>query len=233
MPRHPDRGTLEQAAGKTLARTSQASGANRPQQSDTTPTLPVMTGVETANLAIGIAGVIAAAAGVWFAHHDYRARRSGARRTPEPPDPPAPIGPQGPYDALVAYAAGDADAAEVLARRLHEAGLNVFLARWVEPGLVPLLETERALTESGWGVLVFGSGTKVDLRARDEYAALLHRKYEGSLRFVPARATQDQLPPLAAIHQPLDLTRPGTDHYDREVARLVRIIRAPRRAAGA
>ncbi|MGV9453779.1 TIR domain-containing protein [Streptomyces sp. NPDC003635] len=189
-----------------------------------------MTGVETANLVIGIAGVLAAAAGVWFAYHEYRGRRSDAGRTTAPPQPlPA----QGPYDALVAHAAGDADAADRLARRLHEAGLNVFLVRWVEPGLVPLLETERALTEAGWGVLVFGSGTMVDLRARDEYAALLHRKYEGGLRFVPARTTQDPLPPLAAIHQPLDLTRPGTDHYDREVSRLVRIIRAPRRAAGA
>jgi hypothetical protein len=189
-----------------------------------------MTGVETANLVIGIAGVIAAAAGVYFAYHQHRERRSRAGRPPEPPEPPRP---QGPYDALVAYAAGDADAAELLARRLHEAELNVFLVRWVEPGLVPLLETERALTEAGWGVLVFGSGTMVDLRARDEYAALLHRKYEGGLRFVPARTTHDPLPPLAAIHQPLDLTRPGTGHYDREVARLVRIIRAPRRAAGA
>ncbi len=192
-----------------------------------------MTGVETANLVIGIVGVLAAVVGVWFAYHEYRGRRSGAGRTPEPAGPPGPLGPQGPYDALVAYAAGDADAAELLARRLQEAELNVFLVRWVEPGLVPLLETERALTESGWGVLVFGSGTMVDLRARDEYAALLHRKYEGGLRFVPARTSHDPLPPLAAIHQPLDLTRPGTDHYDREVSRLARIIRAPRRAAGA
>lgn len=198
-----------------------------------------MTGVETANLVIGIAGVIAAAAGVWFAYHEHRERRSGARRAPEPteppepPRPPEPCAPQGPYDALVAHAAGDADAAELLARRLRDAELSVFLVRWVEPGLIPLLETERALTETGWGVLVFGSGTMADRRARDEYAALLQRKHEGGLRFVPVRTTHDPLPPFAAIHQPLDLTRSGTDHYDREVARLIRIIRASRRAAGA
>ncbi|MER5465085.1 toll/interleukin-1 receptor domain-containing protein [Streptomyces sp. NPDC002668] len=198
-----------------------------------------MTGVETVNLVIGIVSVIAAVAGVYFAYHEYRERRSVAGSgsgdgdgdgVSEPPDPPHR---QGPYDVLVSYASGDADAAELLAGRLREEDLQVFLLRWVEPGLIPLLETERALTEAAWGVLAFGSGTMVDLRARDEYAALLHRKYEGGLRFVPARTTDDPLPPLAAIHQPLDLTRPGTAHYDREVTRLVRIVRALRRSAGA
>lgn len=195
-----------------------------------------MTGVETVNLAIGIVGVVAAVAGVYYAHHEYRERQSsagnggGARGAPEPPDSSAR---QRAYDVLVSYASGDADAAELLAGRLRAADLEVFLVRWVAPGLVPLLETDQALTEARWGVLVYGSGTTADQRARHEYAALLHRKFEEGLRFVPARTTDDPLPPLAAIHQPLDLTRPGTEHYDREVARLVRIIRAPRRTAGA
>lgn len=201
-----------------------------------------MTGVETVNLVIGIVSVIAAVAGVYFAYHEYRERRSGAGPgsgdgggggASEPPDPADPPHRQGPYDVLVLYASGDADAAELLAGRLREENLRVFLVRWVAPGLIPLLETEQALTEAAWGVLVFGSGTMVDLRARDEYAALLHRKYEGGLRFVPARTTDDPLPPLAAIHQPLDLTGPGTAHYDRAVTGLVRLIRAPRRSAGA
>ncbi|WP_179850918.1 toll/interleukin-1 receptor domain-containing protein [Streptomyces sp. TLI_55] len=197
-----------------------------------------MTGVEWGNLVIGIVGVVAAVAGVFYAHHEYRERRSaaghggggGGRRPPEPPDPSAR---RRSYDVIVSYAAGDADAAELLAGRLRAVDLEVFLARWVAPGLVPLLEADQALMEAGWGVLLYGSGTTADERARHEYAALLHRKFEGGLRFVPARTSDDPLPPLAAIHQALDLTRPGTEHYDREVARLVRIVSAPRRPAGA
>ncbi|MGW5638985.1 TIR domain-containing protein [Streptomyces sp. NPDC003832] len=198
--------------------------------------------VEAGNLGIGLVSVLLTAVGVWFTYPGHRTRRAGAGPAPAPTVPPVPQAPsvppepsgsRQPYDALVAYADGDADAAELLARKLHEAELHVFLARWVEPGLVPLTGTDHALTEVPWGVLLFGSGTLADGRACDEYAALLHRKHEGGLRFVPARTTHDPLPPLAAIHQALDLTRPGTDHYEQQVARLVRLIRAARPAAGA
>ncbi|MFF4543172.1 toll/interleukin-1 receptor domain-containing protein [Streptomyces sp. NPDC001435] len=195
-----------------------------------------MTGLDGVNLAIAVAGLLLTVAGTYFGFHEYRQRRAGARAdddgagsggASEPPER------QGPYDVFVSYADGDAQAAELLAGRLRAADLDVFLVCWVAPGLVSLLETERALTEAGLGVLLFGSGTTADPRARDEYAALLHRKYEGGLRFVPARIADVPLPPLAAIHQPLDLTRPGTAHYDREVARLVRVLSTPRRTAGA
>ncbi|MEU1401869.1 toll/interleukin-1 receptor domain-containing protein [Streptomyces sp. NPDC005728] len=204
-----------------------------------------MTGVDEVNLVIAIAGLIATVAGTYFAFHEYRQRRTGAGPVPgsgddggggrvsEPLEPPEPPEGQGPYDVFVSYTAGDADAATLLAGQLCAAELDVFLVRWVEPGLIPLLESERALSEARWGVLMFGSGTMSDLRVRDEYAALLHRKYQGDLRFVPGRTTDDPLPPLAAIHQPVDLTRPGTPHYDREVARLVRVIRRPPGTAGA
>ncbi|MFJ3670309.1 toll/interleukin-1 receptor domain-containing protein [Streptomyces sp. NPDC090106] len=196
-----------------------------------------MTGVDWVNQVIGIVSGVAAVAGVYYAHHEYRERRSGpgrgdggTRRSPRPPDSTAP---RRAYDVIVSYASGDGDAAELLAGRLRAVDLEVFLARWVAPGLVPLLEADQALTEAGWGVLVFGPGTTADERASHEYAALLHRKFEAGLRFVPVRTSGDPMPPFAAIHQALDLTRPDTEHYDREVARLVRTISAAPRTAGA
>ncbi|MER7182673.1 TIR domain-containing protein [Streptomyces hyaluromycini] len=144
-----------------------------------------------------------------------------------------PVERQGPYDVLVSYAAGDAEAAALLAGQLYKADLDAFLVCWVEPGLIPLLETERALAEVRLAVLLFGRGTMADERVRDEYAVLLHRKHQGGLRFVPGLVTDDPLPPFAAIHQPVDLTRPGSPRYDRDVDSLVRVIRALRRTDGA
>ncbi|WP_063823071.1 hypothetical protein [Streptomyces avermitilis] len=98
--------------------------------------------------------------------------------------------------------------------------MSVFLVRWVEPGLVPLLETERALVGATLGVLLFGPGTMADSRIREEYAVLLQRVHGGGFRFVPARAGSVELPPFADIRRPVDLREPGTPRYDGEVARL-------------
>ncbi|MHA5052486.1 TIR domain-containing protein [Streptomyces sp. SD15] len=179
------------------------------------------------NLAVALVGLIATVASTYFGYLGVRhvIRR---RRTDDPVAQPADHRPAGQdtYDVFVSYADAEADAARRLAEGLRAADTSVFLVRWVEPGLLPLLETERALTGAALGVLLFGRGAMAEPRIRDEYAAILERAYEGDFRFVPAqieRAEQVGLPRFAAIRRPVDLSEPGTARYDEEIARLAAI----------
>ncbi|MET8135090.1 toll/interleukin-1 receptor domain-containing protein [Streptomyces sp. NPDC006290] len=142
-------------------------------------------------------------------------------------------GGQGTYDVFVSYADTESDAAERLAGCLREVDASVFLVRWVEPGLIPLMEAERALDGAALGVLLFGRTTMDDARIADEYAALLQRAHQGDLRFVPAPVDDVTLPAFAAVRQPVDLRAPGSARYDAEVGRLVRIVRGRRRVPDA
>ncbi|WP_404818687.1 TIR domain-containing protein [Streptomyces triticiradicis] len=194
------------------------------------PRIPVMEG---ANLTIALVGLIATVAGTYFGYVGVRGeirRRRAAVSGPRPV-----IVPSRPdsYDVFVSYAEAEAGAAERLAGDLGRAGSSAFLVRWVEPGLIPLLESERALAETTLGVLLFGPGTMTDPRIMDEYAALLQRAYEGRFRFVPALTGNVELPTFAAIRQPVDLGAPGTARYDSEVASLLEIVSRQRRQAEA
>ncbi|MEU1457268.1 toll/interleukin-1 receptor domain-containing protein [Streptomyces avermitilis] len=200
--------------------------------------------MEGANLAIALVGLIATVASTYFAWVPLRnrgglGRRAGRDPGPGPAPRPTPAPPQaqtqtqGPYDVFVSYADAEAEAAERLADRLREAGASVFLVRWVEPGLIPLLETERALVGATLGVLLFGPGTMADSRIREEYAALLQRVHAGGFRFVPARAGSVELPPFADIRRPVDLREPGTPRYDGEVTRLADTVLRLRRRTDA
>ncbi|MFE4665001.1 toll/interleukin-1 receptor domain-containing protein [Streptomyces sp. NPDC056716] len=134
------------------------------------------------------------------------------------------------YEVVVSYTTADGEAARRLAESLRRAGASVFLVEWVAPGLLPLLESQRALSEAVLGVLLFGRTTMDDPRIVDEYAALLQRAHGGGLRFVPAPVADVRLPAFAAIRQPVDLREPGSARYDTEVGRLVRVVRG--RTAG-
>ncbi|MEV6397017.1 TIR domain-containing protein [Streptomyces sp. NPDC051907] len=197
---------------------------------------------------VGLAGLGVAVVSAYFGYVAVRGqirRRRPAEPAPDPrpisashpspePEPlPAPDG-EGGYEVFVSYAPADAGAAERLATRLQDAGIAVFLLRWVEPGLVTCLETEGALTDAAFGVLLFSDATMADLRIRDEYAAVLQRTHAGAFRFVPAKITDAELPQLAAIRAPLDLSEPDSPRYDTGVSRLVEIVlrdrlRRPRR----
>ncbi|MCT9007661.1 toll/interleukin-1 receptor domain-containing protein [Streptomyces rhizosphaerihabitans] len=142
-------------------------------------------------------------------------------------------GAQGAYDVFVSYADTESGAAERLAGCLREADASVFLVRWVEPGLIPLMEAERALEGAALGVLLFGRTTMDDARIADEYAALLQRAHQGGLRFVPAPVDDVTLPAFAAVRQPVDLRAPGSARYEAEVGRLMRIVRGRRRVPDA
>ncbi|MDN0199560.1 toll/interleukin-1 receptor domain-containing protein [Streptomyces sp. S.PNR 29] len=179
-------------------------------------------------LVLTAVGTIAGVASAYLAHVAVRGRiRRPRGEAPRPPEP------RESHDVFVSYAAAEADVAERLARDLEEAGASVFLVRWVEPGLRPLLEAERALAGAALGVLLFGPGTMADARIQDEYAALLTGVYERGLRFVPARTEDVTLPGFAAIRQPVDLTEPGGPRYAAEVARLAEIATRLRGGTGA
>ena len=159
------------------------------------------------NLAITIIGLIIAAATAYFG---YVAVRGQIRRRPADGGPQresAEGGKRRYDDVFVSYADADADMAEQLAHRLRDASIQVFLVRWIEPGLVKYLETERALAGARVGVLLFSETTMGDLRIQDEYAALLQRAHRGGFRFIPARISPVTLPQFAAIRAPLDLSQ--------------------------
>ncbi|MFE1291164.1 toll/interleukin-1 receptor domain-containing protein [Streptomyces sp. NPDC058751] len=141
-------------------------------------------------------------------------------------------GGQGAYDVVVSYADAERGAAERLAGCLRDADASVFLAHWVEPGLVELVETEKALGEAALGVLLFGRTTMDDTRIVEEYAVLLRHSHKGGLRFVPAPVDDVTLPAFADVRRPVDLRTPGSARYEAEVGRLVRIVRGRRPVQG-
>ncbi|MDX2709904.1 toll/interleukin-1 receptor domain-containing protein [Streptomyces sp. PA03-6a] len=187
-----------------------------------------MAGVE---LAIGVVGLIIAVVSAYFGYVGVRGRIR-RRRGGEGGRLVAAEGGDA-YEVFVSYAAPDVEEAERLAGCLQGAGIRVFLVRWVEPGLVSYLESERALAGATFGVLLFSDATMADLRIRDEYAALLQRVHGGGFRFVPARTGDVALPQFAAIREPLDLSEPGGPRYDADVSRLVGIVRRQRSRTGA
>jgi hypothetical protein len=142
-------------------------------------------------------------------------------------------GPQGSgYDAFVSYAQADGDRAERLAGALVRAGLRVFLARWIEVGLVEYLEKERGMLGSANGILLFSQASMRQPAIRDDYAALLMRAHSGGRRFIPVLIEDVSLPPFAAIRKPLDLRDVGDRDYEARIAVLVRAIQAPGAGTG-
>jgi hypothetical protein len=174
---------------------------------------------------VAVVSTVAGVAGAYFAYVAVRGqlrRPRGRSRTPPPPSGPEPAGP---YDVFISYADADAPLAERLAARLRDEGLRVFLAQWIEVGLIEYLEKERALLGSANGVLMFSEATMNDPKIRDEYAALLQRVHSGGQRFIPVLVTDVDLPPFAGIRRPLDLRGPSLIDDDERIAMLVRAVR--------
>ena len=110
-----------------------------------------------------------------------------------------------PYDAFISYAETDLASAELIAVALRNAGLHVFLAAWIDVGVIEYLEKERALLDSANGVLLFSRATMSRPAIRDEYAALLTRAHAGDRLFIPVLIEDVDLPPFAANRRPVDL----------------------------
>ncbi|MBV9379354.1 MAG: toll/interleukin-1 receptor domain-containing protein [Streptosporangiaceae bacterium] len=129
------------------------------------------------------------------------------------------------YDVFVSYAEADARWAQDLAAGLRRHGLSVFLAAWISPGLVVLLEKEKALLESAHGVLVFSRATMAQPAVAEEYVVLLSQAHSRGGRFIPVVIDDVVLPPFAAIRQPLDFRPVSGPAYDGKVAELARAVR--------
>lgn len=150
-----------------------------------------------------LAGIVSA----WYA---YVAVRGRSRTTPTGTIGDDPTG--GPYDAFISYATKDEDRATWLACGLQARGRRVFLAKWIDAGLVTHVAKGDALRGSANGILLFSHATMSEPAIRDDYAAILQRVHNGGRRFVPVLIDAVQLPPYAAIRQPIDLTDPRNDN---------------------
>ncbi|WP_328469288.1 toll/interleukin-1 receptor domain-containing protein [Streptomyces sp. NBC_00448] len=187
-----------------------------------------------ANLLVAVAAM---ATGVVATYFTYVTLRGQIRRRHDPPAPPAVDASAPPselgssYDVFISYAEADEPHAVRLAEQLRLRGLRIFLAKWIGPGLVEILEKERALLGSANGVLIFSRATTSDPRIMDEYAALLQRVHSGGRRFIPVLAEPVELPPFARIRVPLDLAC-GDAEYETRVDLLVRALRPTELGAG-
>jgi hypothetical protein len=130
----------------------------------------------------------------------------------------------GPYDAFISYAPQDSARAIELAEQLKGRGIRVFLAEWIEDGLIETLEKEKALLGAANGILVFSAATMANPATQADYAALLNRVNESGGRFVPVLLERVTLPPFAAIRRPADLTDPASPGYDARVDRLAKAV---------
>lgn len=173
--------------------------------------------MDVVGLAVSVAGLVVGVVGLYLA---FVPLRGLLRRRPGPPPAAAT------YDTFISYAQPDRDHAERLAAGLRQLGLQPFLAEWIEPGLVELLEKERALANVANGILIYSRATMQDRVIRDEYAAMLQRVHNGGRRFVPVLVEEVELPPFAAIRKPLNLYGAGGASYQRQLTLLARALRA-------
>jgi len=174
------------------------------------------------NSVLTAVGAAAGVAGAYFAYLAVDQRFRRRRRFPR--TPPLPAG-RDSYDVFISYAAVDSDWAERLAGRLRGQGLSVFLAAWIAPGLVVLLEQEKALLRSAHGVLVFSQGSMAEPAIADEYAVLLGHARSSGGRFIPVVIDDVALPPFAAIRQPVSFRNASGRDYEDQLAALMRAVR--------
>jgi hypothetical protein len=175
--------------------------------------------VDAAELVFAVVSAVAGVAGAWFAYLAVRGKISRARTAPATIQP----APNRPYDAFLSYAADDEALAEKIARHLQDRGLRVFLAKWIDLGLVRTVEQERALDSTRTGILLFSRTTMTRPEISDDYAAILQRIHNGGRRFIPVLAEPVELPPYARIRRPLDLT--DDRHHDANLDTLTNAIR--------
>ncbi len=181
-----------------------------------------LTVMGTAGFVVAAIGMAAGVAGAYFAYLAVDQRFRRRRRSPA--SPPLQAG-QGSYDVFISYAAADSDWAERLAGRLRRQGLSVFLAAWITPGLVVLLEQEKALLRSAHGVLVFSQGSMAVPAIAEEYAVLLGHARSSGGRFIPVVIDDVVLPPFAAIRKPVSFRNAAGRDYEDQVAVLTRAVR--------
>ncbi|RSM47517.1 TIR domain-containing protein [Actinoplanes sp. ATCC 53533] len=175
--------------------------------------------MDALGLVVTAIGTVAGIAGAWFAYVAVRGKTRRRRATPAIVQPAA----NRPYDAFLSYATADESLAEQIAHHLRRHGLRVFLAKWIDLGLVKTIEKEHALDHTRTGILLFSTTTMNQPDIRDDYAAILQRTHDGGRRFIPVLVDKVDLPPYARIRQPLDLT--DQRNHDANLDTLAKTIR--------
>jgi len=171
-------------------------------------------------LSVAVVSAVAGIVGAWFA---YVAVRGRVRRSPVPTTGRNPAGDH--FDAVISYATEDEDRATWLATGLTARGRRVFLARWIDVGLVEYAEKENALATTANGILLFGRTTMSEPAIQDHYAGVREKNPPRGNRFVPVLVDPVTLPPYARIRRLIDLTDPRNDECNLD--RLARAISPP------
>ncbi|MFG1610959.1 toll/interleukin-1 receptor domain-containing protein [Actinoplanes sp. NPDC049265] len=171
---------------------------------------------------VEVVGVLAGLASAWFAYLQVKRRR---RAVPGPAaGPPLPAG--APYDAFIAYAPEDAGRATDLAHGLEARGLKVFLAEWLDAGLIEMEAKQDALTRSANGVLLYTRSTMSQRAMVDDFAAIMNRVHSGGRLFVPVLLENVELTGYAGSRKALDFSDRSRDREN-----LDRLARSLRRGA--
>ena len=131
------------------------------------------------------------------------------------------------FDVFVSYAHEDADWVRVLAGRLHQAGLEVFLDDWqIVPGDVLVRSLEEGIRTSTAGILVCSPSSVASSWVMQEYAALLTQAVTQGRRLIPVLFEQVELPAFLAARVWVDFRHADGPTYDVKLTELVRALRA-------
>jgi tetratricopeptide (TPR) repeat protein len=130
------------------------------------------------------------------------------------------------YDVFVSYARADGEQVRRLAENLHQAGLDVFFDDWeVGPGDVLVHQLDRGLMSAKNGLVVVTPMALSRPWVLEEYAAMVTRAVQGGFRVVPVLLVDAELPPLLASRVWVDLRQADGPVYERELARLVAMLK--------
>jgi hypothetical protein len=131
-----------------------------------------------------------------------------------------------PYDVFISYAHADQERVRRLAENLHHAGLEVFFDEWeLGPGDVLVHGLDRGLLNAKNGLVAITPAALGRPWVLEEYAAMMTRAIQGGFRVVPVLLVDAELPPLLASRIYVDLRQADGPVYEREVARLVAMLK--------
>lgn len=127
---------------------------------------------------------------------------------------------------FISYAHIDRERVLVLARRLRDESLGVFLDEWeIVPGDNVTAEIERAISRSDAGIVVFSTASVTRAWVLEEYYALLSRAVSGRGRLIPVVLDDVELPAFAGSRLAVDLRDPEGPVWETAFAALVRGVR--------
>lgn len=132
------------------------------------------------------------------------------------------------YDAFIAYAPADLEAAQRLLAELGHVGIRCTLSVWEKRNP---LQVEAALEASRHGIVVMTGATMLESWVQEEYAALLTKAVEQDRRLIPVLVGDRDVkqPPFLRIRHPVDLRKASADAYQSGIESIARALRNVRR----